>query len=161
MGDSWKELLSLEYEVAVVPSARFFEKVKSQEYDISLTSWIGDFADPLAFLQMWVSDSNLNDARWKEAEFDRLIAESNAQDGAKRAATLARAEELLLGGAAVLPIYHSLAINLVNPEVVDGWHDNVLDIHPFKSMGFGSWRPMPGVASVVDAAGMAPSVAVR
>ncbi len=161
MGDAWKELVALEYRVTVVPPARFFEKVKSEDYDISLTSWIGDFADPLAFLQMWVSDSNLNDARWKDAEFDRLIAESNTQDGAKRAATLAKAEALLLGSAAVMPIYHSLAINLVNPEVVDGWFDNVLDIHPFKAMGFGSWRPMPGVASGGASTGPAFELASR
>ncbi|MBN1242763.1 MAG: peptide ABC transporter substrate-binding protein [Spirochaetales bacterium] len=161
MGDTWKELLALEYEVAVVPPSRFFEKVKSEDYDISLTSWIGDFADPLAFLQMWVSDSNLNDARWKEAGYDELIAKSNAQDGAKRAATLAEAEALLLGGAAVMPIYHSLAINLVNPEAVDGWFDNVLDIHPFKAMGFGSWQPMPGVASGGAFAGTGAELAFR
>jgi len=88
---------------------------------------------------------NLNDAHWKDAEFDRLIAESNAQDGAKRAATLAKAEALLLGGAAVLPIYHSLAVNVVDTDIVEGWYSNALDMHPFKYMRVGSPKALPNL----------------
>ena len=51
-----------------------------------------------------------------------------------------------LSGAAVLPIYHSLAANVVDTDYVDGWYSNALDIHPFKYLAFGERRVRSNVA---------------
>ncbi len=78
MKDAWEKLPDLSVEVKAVPSADYFGAVRSGAkaggWTIASTSWIGDFADPLAFLQMWSADSNLNDARYSDPEFDRLLA---------------------------------------------------------------------------------------
>ncbi len=50
----------------------------------------------------------------------------------KRYRRLADAEQILLTKAAILPLDHSPAINLINTNVIGGWYSNPLDIHPFK-----------------------------
>ncbi|MBL8966119.1 MAG: peptide ABC transporter substrate-binding protein [Spirochaetaceae bacterium] len=151
MKAAWERLPGLAVEIKKVPSANYFSVVRSGPdkggFDLAITTWIGDFADPLAFLGMWTSDSNLNDARHADPEYDRLVAESAGKDGDERLAALAKAEARLLAGAAVLPMYHSIAVNVVDAEFLEGWFSNALDIHPFKYLGFGERRVRPNVAS--------------
>jgi peptide/nickel transport system substrate-binding protein/oligopeptide transport system substrate-binding protein len=144
MKAAWEKLGGVSVEIRTVPPARYFDLVRAgpaaSGYDLALTTWIGDFADPLAFLQMWTSDSNLNDAGLADAEYDRLLAEASSKEGGARLEALAAAETRLLGGAAVLPIYHSIAVNVVDTSYVQGWYANALDIHPYKYLAFGQRR---------------------
>ena len=43
---------------------------------IAESTWIGDYADPLTFLQLWTSGSNLNDARFSDKEYDTAVNEA-------------------------------------------------------------------------------------
>jgi peptide/nickel transport system substrate-binding protein/oligopeptide transport system substrate-binding protein len=113
---------------------------------VGFSTWIGDFADPYTFLQMWRRDSNLNDAQYNDAEYEARMEKSMREEGRTRWQTLAEAETLLLSRGTVLPISYSPAINIVDTEEIEGWYPNVLDIHPFKYMAFKNLRPLPGVA---------------
>lgn len=147
MESSWGEYLNLEVIVETVEYPRYFDSLGEDTYQLGSISWIGDFADPLTFLQMWTSGSNLNDAGFSSAEYDALIGESMAQAGRERFETLSEAERIILETGVVLPISHSPAINLIDLARIDGWYPNPLDIHPFKHLRFRSRRPVPGVAS--------------
>jgi len=150
MESAWEKLEGFQVEVKLVPAGRYFDLVREGPekggYDLGLTTWIGDFADPLAFLQMWTSDSNLNDAGLSDAEYDRLLAEASAKEGPARLDALGAAESRLLGSGAVLPIYHSIAANVVDTAYVRGWYANALDMHPFKYLAFGERKLRPDVA---------------
>jgi peptide/nickel transport system substrate-binding protein/oligopeptide transport system substrate-binding protein len=99
------------------------------------TTWIGDYADPLTFLQMWTADSNLNDSGLSDPIYDNLLSEAvKEKDTKERYILMAEAEKRLLDGALVLPIENYPAFNSVNIGVLEGWYPNVLDIHPFKYM---------------------------
>jgi peptide/nickel transport system substrate-binding protein/oligopeptide transport system substrate-binding protein len=130
----------------VVPFGRYFQSLKQNDYQVGSTTWIGDFADPYTFLQMWRRDSNLNDAGYNDDDDETLLEKSMTEDGSRRWETLAEAEELLLSRGTVLPISYSPAINIVDTDELDGWYANVLDIHPFKFLSFRARRPLPGVA---------------
>ena len=150
MKEAWEKLPALEVDLKTVPAADYFDAVregaKAGGWTIASTSWIGDFADPLAFLAMWSADSNLNDARFSDPEYDRLLAAAALKAGDERLTALGVAETRLLAGAAVLPIYHSLAANVIDTDFVDGWYANALDIHPFKYLDFGERRIRANVA---------------
>ncbi len=107
---------------------------------------IGDFADPYTFLQMWLADSNLNDARYNDPEYEEIVARSMTQEGAERWKTLAEAEKLLIEGGTVLPISYTPALNVIDTNEIEGWFPNPLDIHPFKYFSYAAFRPLPGVA---------------
>jgi peptide/nickel transport system substrate-binding protein/oligopeptide transport system substrate-binding protein len=150
MKSAWEKLPALEVELKTLPAATYFNAVRAgaetSGWTLASTSWIGDFADPLAFLQMWALDSNLNDARLSDPEYDRLLAAAALKTGDDRLDALGLAETRLLSGAAVLPIYHSLAANVIDTDFVDGWYANALDIHPFKYLAFGERKIRANVA---------------
>ena len=134
MEDAWSEILGASASHQVIEHPRYFESLKDSDYTLGTVTWIGDYTDPLTFLQLWSSRSNLNDARYSDAEYDGLLRDSMWQTGRERLETLAAAEARLLTGAVVLPISHSPAVNLVDREILGGWHPNPLDIHPLKAL---------------------------
>jgi len=146
MAEAWYEKLGILVKIDVVPFGRYFQSLKDNDYQLGFTTWIGDFADPYTFLQMWRRDSNLNDARYNDDDYENLMERSMIEEGSKRWETLAEAEKLLLSRGAVLPICYSPAINIIDIDEINGWFPNVLDIHPFKYLSFRSFRPLPGVA---------------
>ncbi|MDR1618659.1 MAG: peptide ABC transporter substrate-binding protein [Treponema sp.] len=146
MAKTWKETLGLNVRIAVIPYNRYFQSLKENDYQVGFSTWIGDFADPYTFLQMWRRDSNLNDARYDDADYETLMDRSMNEEGEKRWSTLAEAEKLLLDRGAVLPVSYSPALNVVDINEIDGWFPNALDIHPFKYLNFRAYRPLPGVA---------------
>jgi peptide/nickel transport system substrate-binding protein/oligopeptide transport system substrate-binding protein len=146
MLEAWREHLEVDIDLETVPYDGYFESLSGDDYTVGQISWIADFADPLTFLQMWTSQSNLNDSGFASSEFDRLVRSSMSQTGNRRYQTLAEAEQLLLDSGVVLPISHSPAINLIDLNRVEGWYPNALDIHPFKYLEFSGRRPIPGTA---------------
>ncbi|MBN1836369.1 MAG: peptide ABC transporter substrate-binding protein [Spirochaetales bacterium] len=147
MADAWKRELGVTVTVQTYPYDLYLREVKKGDYTVGSVTWIGDYADPLTFLQMWTEGSNLNDARFADPEFDALIDGSVSQEGEARYEQLAKAESILLSTAVVLPISHTPAFNLVDLDRIEGWFPNVLNIHPFKYVRFRELRVPPGVAS--------------
>jgi len=145
MAVAWMNL-GIPVKLDVVPSNRYFRSLNEDDYDIGTTSWIGDFADPYTFLQMWRRDSNLNNARHDDEDYEELMERSMSEDGETRFETLAEAEQLLLDRGTVLPIAFSPALNVVDTDEIEGWFFNVMDIHPFKYFRFKAFKPMPGIA---------------
>ncbi|MDR1107851.1 MAG: peptide ABC transporter substrate-binding protein [Spirochaetaceae bacterium] len=146
MAAAWKNELGVNVKIEIVPYEQYFQALKQNDYEVGFSTWIGDFADPYTFFQMWRRDSNLNDAQHNDADYENLMEESMAEDGEKRWQILARAEELLLERGTVLPIFYSPALNVVDMDELDGWFPNALDIHPFKYLSFKASRPLPGIA---------------
>jgi peptide/nickel transport system substrate-binding protein/oligopeptide transport system substrate-binding protein len=146
MAGTWMENLGVPVKIDVVPYERYFDALKQNDYGVGFTTWIGDFADPYTFLQMWRRDSNLNDARYNDADYESLMEKSMTEEGRKRWETLAEAEKLLLNRGTVLPISYTPAINIVDIDEIEGWFPNALDIHPFKYLSFKAFKPLPGVA---------------
>jgi peptide/nickel transport system substrate-binding protein/oligopeptide transport system substrate-binding protein len=146
MAAAWIQELGLSVKIDVVPYAEYFRSLKQNDYEVGFSTWIGDFADPYSFLQMWRRDSNLNDARLNDKDYEALMYRSMTEEGEQRWETLAEAEKLLLDRGSVLPISYSSALNIVDMGELDGWFPNALDIHPFKYLSFKAFRPLPGVA---------------
>jgi peptide/nickel transport system substrate-binding protein/oligopeptide transport system substrate-binding protein len=145
MASTWIEELGIPAKIDVVPYKQYFESQKQDNYDVGFSTWIGDFPDPYTFLQMWRRDSNLNDARYNDSDYEDLMERSMTEDGQTRLETLAEAEKLLLDRGAVLPISYSPALNIVDTDELEGWFPNALDIHPVKYFSFKAFKPLPGV----------------
>ena len=146
MAVAWKEILGFNVRVEVISYDRYYASMSEDGYTVGSCTWIGDFADPYAFLLMWQRESNLNDARLNDPDYDALLERSLVEEGLPRMATLADAERLLLNRGTILPICYNPAVNIVDTGELDGWYPNALDIHPFKYLEFISLRPLPGVA---------------
>ena len=145
MASTWRNVLGVSVRVEVVPYSAYLQSLKTRDYTVGFSTWIGDFADPYSFLQMWRRDSNLNDAQYSDDDYETLMEKSMLEEGEVRWATLGEAEKLLLERGSVLPISHSPAVNIVDISELGGWFPNALDIHPFKYINFRAFRPLPGV----------------
>jgi len=145
MAAAWMNL-GIPVKLDVIPYSQYFQSLEQDDYDVGSTSWIGDFADPYTFLQMWRQDSNLNNARHDDEDFEALMEESMMEEGEARLEILAEAEQLLLDRGTVLPISYSPAINVLDTDEIEGWYLNVMDIHPFKYFRFKTAKPLPGIA---------------
>ena len=119
-----------------------FYNIDYTKSDIFLYSWIGDFSDPITFLELFKSDSNLNVANWKNEKYDKLLEEANMlTDQIKRYEKLAEAEQLLLDDGILLPLCHLITTNCIDLTELGGWFPNALDMHPFKYMFFREQEP--------------------
>ena len=146
MAASWMQELGITVRIEIIPYSQYFQSLKANDYEVGFSTWIGDFADPYTFLQMWRRDSNLNDARLNDTDYEDLMDKSMIEEGETRWRTMSEAEKLLLDRGSVLPISFSSAINIVDTGELEGWYPNALDIHPFKYLSFKAFRPLPGVA---------------
>ncbi|GMO17496.1 MAG: peptide ABC transporter substrate-binding protein [Termitinemataceae bacterium] len=145
MSNAWTDALGIKVKTEVVPFPKYFDSLKQDNYDVGFSTWIGDFADPYTFLQMWRRDSNLNDARYNDSDYEQLLERSMSEDGEERFKTLSKAEKLLLERGTVLPISYSYAVNIIDMAELEGWFRNILDIHPFKYLSYKNPEPLPGV----------------
>ncbi len=128
----WKANLGIDVSI-VNQEGKVWQSTMTQlNYQIVRYAWIGDYLDPNSFLDLFMSDSGLNQTGWANKEFDRLIGEaSRMADPAKRIALFQQAETILINESPTIPIYFYTRVALVRPEV-KGWLPNLLDIHPYK-----------------------------
>ena len=115
-----------------LPALSYIALSKSSDADLFAYTWIGDFADPLAFLELFRSGSTLNDSGWKNDDFDALLDQAATVSEKDRPELLGKAEEILLDSGMVIPLYHPVCFNLIDTNEVGGWSCNAFDVHPLK-----------------------------
>ena len=104
------------------------DKMQNDNYDIALTRWGPDYADPMTYLGMWVTNNSNNYGFWSNAEYDQLIADCTTgayiTDYDARWAAMFKAEEIVMKEAVIAPLYTKANANLITAGV-EG-----IDFHP-------------------------------
>jgi oligopeptide transport system substrate-binding protein len=147
MAEAWRDELGTEVTFKLMDYSNYYRSLKLNDYTIGQMTWIGDFADPLTFLGMWTSESNLNDAGYSSLKYDNLIERGIAEEGEDRYRIFSEAESLILEEAVVLPLSNRPAFNLIDLDYVLGWIPNPLDLHPFKYLHLKEARMLPNLAN--------------
>jgi oligopeptide transport system substrate-binding protein len=144
----WKKELGIPVTLSNQEWASYLAATTAREYDVARRSWIGDFRDPMTFLDLWVTGSGNSRTNWSNARYDALVAAATTEtDPARRLAMLSEAEGILLAEGPVIPIYHYVQSSLVKPYV-RGIHSTALDVHPLKDVWIDhDWRPGPVAAA--------------
>ncbi|WP_442890335.1 peptide ABC transporter substrate-binding protein [Congregicoccus parvus] len=128
----WRRELGVSPVLANQEDGVYRDNRRQLNYDVSRASWFGDFLDPVAFLEIFTTGNPNNQTGWSHPEFDALVHESSRTlDRARRLDLLGRAEAILLHEAPIIPVFVYSTVRLVDPRV-DGWHDNLLDQHPYQ-----------------------------
>lgn len=148
--EAWKPL-GVELEPIKVPFNEYLGSMEKLDSDLFSYTWIGDFADPLAFLELFKKDSTMNVTGWENQEFEKLIEEAKSQPDGKREILLAKAEQILLDDAEIIPVQHPVSFNVIDLNVVGGWATNAFDIHPLKYLFKKETKPrLPNVVMNSD-----------
>ena len=126
------EPLGIALEIRKIPSWQYYATIAAADADILVTSWIGDFADPLAFLELFRGGSTMNESGWKNDRFDSLLEQAATAGDTERLNLLGQAENILLDEGMVLPLYRSVSSNVIDLGEVGGWYTNAFDLHQLK-----------------------------
>ena len=104
------------------------DKMQNDNYDIALTRWGPDYADPMTYLGMWITDNANNYGFWSNAEYDQLIKDCTTgayiTDYDARWEALLAAETLVMQEAVIAPLYTKANANLIASGV------NGIEFHP-------------------------------
>jgi oligopeptide transport system substrate-binding protein len=132
----WQDHLGVKVDLRQIERKIFLAAQSRLDFDLSASSWIGDYNDPNTFLDMFVSGSGNNRTGWKNARYDELIHEANRQtDLARRAVLFREAEALLIAtDAPITPVYFYAGFNYFDPAKIHGLYQNILDEHPLQSI---------------------------
>lgn len=130
--ESW-QAINVNLNIEKIPSNEYINNIHSIPADLYTYTWIGDFADPLAFLELFRGSSSLNETQWISEKYDSLLEESAyITDTTERYKKLAEAEQVLLDDGLLMPVSHPVSLNIIDRETIGGWYENSLDIHPLK-----------------------------
>lgn len=107
-------------ECANVPFKTRLNRTNQGQFDIVISAWGADFADPISFLDMFTSNNSYNAGKWKNAQYDKLIEASKSTDAGnsgKRWDDLLSAEKILIQEQGISPLYQQATAWMVKPKV--------------------------------------------
>lgn len=118
----------------VLPKKNRVERMQEGTFELGLTRWGPDYADPMTYLNMWLTDDPNNYGFWSNPDYDAIINSAKKGDLAldvnARWDALKKAEGMVMDDAVIFPVYqkgnavmiksnvkgiefHSVAINRV------------------------------------------------
>jgi oligopeptide transport system substrate-binding protein len=104
-----------------MPKKNRVERMEKGDFQLGLTRWGPDYADPMTYLDMWTKGSSNNYGSWSNAEYDSII--KSAKDGdlsldpAKRWDALKKAEGIVMGEAVIFPVYQKGSAVMIKKNV--------------------------------------------
>ena len=102
-------LPGLTIEIQTMPKKNRVERMQSGDFELGLTRWGPDYADPMTYLDMWTTGSPNNYGFWSNAEYDAIIADAKkgalALDLTARWEALKKAETIVMDEAVIFPVY--------------------------------------------------------
>lgn len=102
-------LPGLTINIEVLPKKNRVERIQNGDYELCLTRWGPDYADPLTYLNMWITGSPNNYGDWSNAEYDAIIESATkgelALDPEGRWKALQEAEAIVMDEAVIMPVY--------------------------------------------------------
>jgi oligopeptide transport system substrate-binding protein len=104
--DIWKEHLNVKVLLLNQDWKVYLSSMSNLDYTVARSSWYADVADPINFLECFLSGGGNNRTGFKSPAFDALIQKAYAEPDAEvRLRLLQEAEAILLDEAPIVPIY--------------------------------------------------------
>jgi oligopeptide transport system substrate-binding protein len=119
--EMWKKSLGIEVELTNKEWQVYLDDQSNLNYDISRAGWIGDYIDPMTFIDMWVTKGGNNNTGWSNAQYDELVKTAKSSGDQKvRMQAMHDAEKLLMTEMPIAPLYFYVRPILVGKNV-EGW----------------------------------------
>ena len=100
-GQLEENLEGLKVNITPVPANVFMERLTKKDFNLSLSGWQADYADPISFLANFETNSPMNHGGYSNKNYDELLKDSSS----KRWQELKKAEKLLINDMGVVPIF--------------------------------------------------------
>ncbi|MED4586350.1 peptide ABC transporter substrate-binding protein [Brevibacillus choshinensis] len=105
--DQWKKQLGVDVKIENKEWKVYLEDLHQGNFQIGRMGWLGDFNDPINFLELYKDKKGgNNDTNWENPKYKELLNQSALEkDPEKRKAILAQAEQILMDEMPIMPIY--------------------------------------------------------
>ncbi len=114
----WKTNLGVDAQIENMEFQVLLDKRDSGEFQLARAGWIGDYVDPMTFLEMFVTGSSFNEGGWSNARYDELIQIARTSpDDKVRFDAYKEAETILMDEMAIIPFYFYTKAYTVQPYV--------------------------------------------
>ncbi|SDY86863.1 peptide ABC transporter substrate-binding protein [Bacillus sp. 166amftsu] len=103
-----KNLPGLTVKVKLQPHSQKLALEKKKEYEMSLSRWLPDYPDPMTYLEVFISESGVNNTGYANLEYDSLIKKIKMElgnDEKARWKAMQDAEKMLLDEAVIAPVF--------------------------------------------------------
>ncbi|MDH6457943.1 oligopeptide transport system substrate-binding protein [Fusobacterium sp. PH5-7] len=103
------------------PKKARLQLMQNGVYELGLTRWGPDYADPMTYLDMWITGASYNYGSWSSKEYDKLIFDASKGDltgkPAERWEALKQAEKVCMDAAAILPVYQTGSAVMIKKDL--------------------------------------------
>jgi oligopeptide transport system substrate-binding protein len=132
----WRKELGIQMELRQMEKKVYLAAQSALDYQLSRSSWIGDYNDPNTFLDLFISNNGNNRTGWTNFPYDALMREANGQpDLVTRTELLKKAETILVRDEVpIVPLYFYVGYNFYHPDRIAGIYPNILDLHPLNAI---------------------------
>ena len=113
----WKENLGIDVKIEQATFKIKIDRENKGDFDFSYSGWIGDYNDPMTFLDMWTTESSQNTTNWSSEEYDKLIEKAQTTTGDERMNAMLEAEKILVEEMPVAPYNFDVATKAQQPYV--------------------------------------------
>lgn len=120
--EQWETTLpGLTVNLVIEPKKQRVEDMQNGNFQLGLTRWGPDYADPMTYLGMWITDNANNYGLWSNADYDAMIDECTTgalcTDAEGRWARLYDAEKLVMDEAVIYPLYTQCNAEMMSSKV--------------------------------------------
>ena len=120
--EQWETTLpGLTVNLVVEPKKQRVEDIQDGNFEVALTRWGPDYADPMTYLGMWVTDNSNNYGLWSNADYDAIIDECTTgdlcTDAEGRWAKMYEAEKIVMDDAVIFPLYTAANAQMISSNV--------------------------------------------
>lgn len=127
--EQWETTLpGLTVNLTIEPKKQRVEDMQEGNFQLGLTRWGPDYADPMTYLGMWITGNANNYGLWSNADYDAIIDECTTgdlcTDPEGRWARLYDAEKLVMDEAVIFPLYTKANAEMLSSKVTG------IEFHP-------------------------------
>lgn len=133
-----KNLPGLKVSIKQVPFKNRLDLEASGEYQMVLCTYGLNYTDPMALLELWVSDSAINNAFYNNPKYDELVKGAKEEnDPIKRWEMLLAAEKLFIEEDAVkVPLMQGAKTFLISSDIINYQINKTAYADVWKSVDF-------------------------
>lgn len=105
--EMWKKNLGINVTLTNQEWSVYMTTRKALSYNgVARAGWIGDYVDPMTFIDMWTTGSGNNQSGWSNAKYDELVKVAKLSGDPKvRMKAMHDAEVILMAEMPIAPIY--------------------------------------------------------
>ncbi|MCB5951414.1 peptide ABC transporter substrate-binding protein [Enterococcus sp. BWT-B8] len=121
--------------VSPVPFSVRLDRMSKSDFDVAVSGWGADYADPSSFLDLFVTDNSYNRGQYSNKKYDELVDKAATTDlstAEARWQDYLDAEKIIMDDMGVIPIYQKAEVFLRTPKIKDLYYHSTGAKYDFK-----------------------------